>query len=158
MLVELSVIISLLAFILVIFLKWEYALYQVTITFIVITSLIFFTISIFTRNERYSFILSYIPFAFMIITSFVYVIKVKEFNPIALVFSLIAFQIIYSLKNRYKKFKYLEELYIICLSVIGFWIILLKFYNLGTISLLLAINTALIIGFLSYYLLHEEEK
>jgi septum site-determining protein MinD len=59
---------------------------------------------------------------------------------------------------RYREIRYKENFLIVLLSCLGFWIMLNKFYNLETVGLLLAANSALLIGALSYMLITEEEK
>ena len=157
MLAGISTLLSLTIFLAVLLYKWKYTLYQTVITFIVLASLILFSLSLLVRDERKAYILAYIPLAFFSLTPIIYAARAKEFNPVSLVFIFIAYQIVLTLQSRFKKIKFLEELYIIFLSILGFWIILIKFSNLGYISLLLAVNTALLIGFLSYYLMEEEE-
>ncbi len=58
--------------------------------------------------------------------------------------------------RRHENTIYPDDLLIVLLSILGFWIVYLKFMNLGNIGFLLALNTALLIGFLSHTLLEEE--
>ncbi len=59
--------------------------------------------------------------------------------------------------DKYRGFRYHENLLSVALSCSGFWIILNKFGNLGWMGLLLGANSALLIGGLSYMLVSEDE-
>jgi len=82
----------------------------------------------------------------------------QEFLLINAVFLLFGILILLSVYYRFRRFEYQENFLIIALSCLGFWIILEKFSNLGTLGLLLALNTAFLIGMLSYVLANEDEE
>ena len=115
-------------------------------------------ISAFARKERYCYSFAYSGISFMLTAAFAYAIKAKEFSYASILFYILSLLVTLALYNRFGKLKYLDDFWIILLSATGFWIILLKFSSLGTIALLLAINTSLLITFLSYALLEEEEE
>lgn len=119
-------------------------------------SMIALLISAFAREERYSYSFAYSGISFMLTAAFAYTIKSREFSYASVLFYILSLLVTFALYNRFGKLKYLDDFWIILLSTTGFWIILLKFSDLGTIALLLAINTSLLITFLSYALLEEE--
>ena len=53
---------------------------------------------------------------------------------------------------------YSEDLTILLLAILGFWILYYKFMDLGYIAFLLGLNNALLIGFLSHTLIREEQE
>lgn len=57
-----------------------------------------------------------------------------------------------------RKRLYSEDLTILLLAILGFWILYYKFMDLGYIAFLLGLNTALLIGFLSHAILKEEQE
>lgn len=59
--------------------------------------------------------------------------------------------------KRHKRLTYSEDFMIILLSILGFWVIYYKLISLGYIAFLLAINTSLLIGALSYMSMEEVE-
>ena len=119
-------------------------------------SMIALLISAFAREERYSYSFAYSGISFMLTAAFAYTIKSREFSYASVLFYILSLLVTFALYNRFGKLKYLDDFWIILLSTTGFWIILLKFSDLGTIALFLAINTSLLITFLSYALLEEE--
>lgn len=119
-------------------------------------SMIALLISAFARKERYSYSFAYSGMSLMLTAAFAYAIKAKEFSYVSILFYILSLLVTLGIYNRFGKLKHLDDFWIILLSATGFWIILLKFSGLGTIALLLAINTSLLITFLSYALLEEE--
>ncbi len=121
------------------------------------TFLVSLLVSTFFRDERISFASAYAGISFMLTSTFAYAIKTMEFSMVSLLFYTSGLLLTFALYNRFEKLKYLDDFWIILLSFAGFWIILLKFSHLGIISLLLAVNTSLLITFLSYSIIEEEE-
>jgi len=119
-------------------------------------SMVSLLISTLLKNERYSFGFAYSSVSLMLTAAFAYAIISKEFNYASILLYTISLLVTFGSYIRFGELRYLEDFWIILLSATGFWIILIKFSNLGTIALLLAINTSLLITFLSYALLEEE--
>ena len=113
-------------------------------------------ISVISTNERYSYASAYAGISFMLTAAFAYSIKTNEFSYASVLFYILSLLVTVALYNRFGKLEYLDDFWIILLSAVGFWIILLKFSSLGMIALLLALNTSLLITFLSYALLEED--
>lgn len=84
--------------------------------------------------------------------------KGEALSQINAVFLLLGILILIVVYYRFRRFEYQENFLIIALSCLGFWIILEKFSSLGTLGLVLALNTAFIIGTLSYILANEDEE
>lgn len=115
-------------------------------------------ISGFSQKERYCFAFAYSGISIMLTAAFAYAIKASEFSYVSVLFYFLSLLVTLALYSRFGKLGYLDDFWIILLSATGFWIILLKFFNLGLIALLLAVNTSLLIAFLSYALLEEEDE
>lgn len=152
-------LILILIFIILVF-KWKKIFYYNATLLALVVSILFLIFSVKSRKEKYAQTFAYISFSFMAVTSLAIFKKAHNFYLIVFTFFLLltAYQILLYINWRFGKMSYIDEFYIIFLSAVGFWFIIKKFYYLGVISLLLGINTALLIGFLSYYLIEEEQK
>ena len=135
------------------------------ISFVFGVSSVFMTASFFLKNEEKWTASLYIASGMiitMVFTSLGTILKDMNFsmnviltNIISMLISIVVLMAVY---DKYRGFQYHENLLIVMLSCAGFWVILNKFDNLGWISLMLATNSALLIGALSYMLMSEEKS
>lgn len=121
---------------------------------ILLGSLLFSSIH---KRQKPCYLSSYVTVSFLLTASFAYSMRAGEFNVMSPVFYLLSLGPVFSLYNRFEALRFLEDFWVTLLSAVGFWVILLKFSSLGTMALLLAVNTSLLIAVLSYALMEEEE-
>lgn len=122
-------------------------------------SLISVIISFIFSEERIKYNLEYLSSLSLFLS--VFGVLLNCFIISIFYFSLGLIILMTTIKRNYdqnREIKYLDDLYIIFLSILGFWIIYYRFADLGYIAFLLGINTALLIGFLSHSLMEEETE
>lgn len=135
------------------------------ISFVFGVSSVFMTASFFLKDEEKWTASLYIASGIiitMVFTSLGTILKDMNFSMNVILTNiismLISIAVLMPVYDKYKGFQYHENLLIITLSCAGFWVILNKFDNLGWIGLMLATNSALLIGALSYMPMSEEKS
>ena len=116
-------------------------------------SVISILLSFIPLKERIIHNLEYIS-AFSLILSCLGIFLNQFFIPF--IYFCLGLIVIAGTVRRHENIVYSDDLLIVILSILGFWIIYLKFMNLGNIGFLLALNAALLVGSLSHALLEEE--
>jgi len=155
MLIE-GVLILLFLFILINKSAFESLEYFTALTILLVSS-VFTGLLFYCKEEDTCITYSYVSGLMLITTALVFTIRIKEFSTTALVPLILGALIILSQVMRIGKLTSNINFLIVTASYIGFWFVLGKFSNLGVLGLVLAINTALLIGFLGNSLIKEEE-
>jgi hypothetical protein len=123
-----------------------------TFSFFAILSLssICLSLTFFQSKEKISYNLEYLAVSSLILSSSGFLLDFLT----STIYFYLGILILASSVGRHKKI-YSEDLTIMLLAFLGFWIIYYKFADLGYIAFLLGLNVALLIGFLSHTLLTE---
>ncbi len=129
-----------------------------TTIFILGLSAISANLLLYFEDPETSFTLTYISSLGLITGAIAYMEIKATMNPIVMLLFLVGVLILIAQHERFNGLEYPENFWIVLMSYIGFWIIWNKFKELGTLDLILSINTALLIGFLSYELMKEETE
>lgn len=97
-----------------------------------------------------------LPFTLWLMGPFAYASMLTDFGYLALIVILLILFKGQSLLGRFYEPIDEEEIWLTGVAALGFWVMLLRFHEQGLLALVIAVNTAVLIGVLGFILPEEE--